>query len=506
MTERTGRAPTFLEALIVVAFSVTVIGAGVLLWKVDVHIPVLLATVFAAAVGYFVLRRPWAVIEEGIVGGITMAMTAILIMYTIGLVVGSWIQGGIVPSMIYYGLSILSPRVFLVSTLLICSIVSLATGSSWGTSGTVGIALIGIAAGLKIPTPLAAGIIISGAYLGDKMSPLSDTTNLAPAVAGADLFQHIRAMLWTTGPTYVIVLILALALGMRFAGGTLEVERIQAIQAVMAREFHVSPWGLLPPVLVIALVAMKIPALPGLMAGVLAGSAMALLQGVGIADMLNVLQNGYSPALSAALADASDTAAALKVLGENNLSIRPDLAKEVGGMLKDLLARGGLQAMNWTVSLSFCALAFGGVMEKCGFLDVILEKVLARVRTVGGLVTAVILSSVSCNILLGDQYLAIVIPGRMYKTTFAQKGLHPRMLSRCLEDAGTITSVLVPWNSCGAYHAGLFGVPTLEYLPYAFLNWMNPIVSILTAYLGIGIAWLGKRGEPVLGRRRPDEA
>ena len=506
MHEQEERKPSFLLSLVTFLGIACIIGYGLLGLGLDAHIPIAVAATFAALVGKIFVKIRWEKMESSVFAAITSSLGALLILISIGLLVGSWVLAGVVPGMIYYGLNLLSPGIFLLATLLLCSIVSLATGSSWGVGGTVGVALIGIATGLGIPAPLTAGVVISGAYFGDKMSPLSDTTNLAPAVAGADLFQHIRAMLWTTGPTYVIVLILALALGMRFAGGTLEVERIQAIQAVMAREFHVSPWGLLPPVLVIALVAMKIPALPGLMAGVLAGSAMALLQGVGIADMLNVLQNGYSPALSAALADASDTAAALKVLGENNLSIRPDLAKEVGGMLKDLLARGGLQAMNWTVSLSFCALAFGGVMEKCGFLDVILEKVLARVRTVGGLVTAVILSSVSCNILLGDQYLAIVIPGRMYKTTFAQKGLHPRMLSRCLEDAGTITSVLVPWNSCGAYHAGLFGVPTLEYLPYAFLNWMNPIVSILTAYLGIGIAWLGKRGEPVLGRRRPDEA
>ena len=319
MSANIGRKPTLLEALIVLLLSAAFIGAGVLHWEVSVHIPIVVAATLAALMGRFVLKRPWSDIEEGMINGIMMAMQAILILYIIGMVIGTWIPGGVVPSMIYYGLSILHPSVFLLTVLLICSIVSLATGTSWGTSGTVGIAFMGIGAGLGIPAPLTAGIIISGAYVGDKMSPLSDTTNLAPAVAGADLFQHIRAMLWTTGPTYLIVLILALALGMRFAGGTLEVERIQAIQAVMAREFHVSPWGLLPPVLVIALVAMKIPALPGLMAGVLAGSAMALLQGVGIADMLNVLQNGYSPALSAALADASDTAAALKVLGENNL-------------------------------------------------------------------------------------------------------------------------------------------------------------------------------------------
>jgi NhaC family Na+:H+ antiporter len=507
MSEGSVRKPNLLESLIVIGFAIGIIGASVLVWKIEAHIPLLVATVFAAVFGLVVLHKKWSEIEEGMVNGITVAMSAILIMYTIGMVVASWIQGGIVPSMVYYGLSILKPSIFLLSTLLICSIVSLATGSSWGTSGTVGIALIGIAAGLGVPMPLAAGVIISGAYLGDKMSPLSDTTNLAPAVAGSDLFQHIRAMIWTTGPTYLIVMGICVILGMKYSGGTLDAARISAIKEILAHEFHITPLGLVPPLLVIGLVAAKIPALPGLVIGIFASGVMAIFQGISFPDILNVLQNGYSPTISAALGNAASDADLLKLLNDNSLTgIVPATAKEVGALLEKLLGRGGLQSMNWTVSLSFCALAFGGVMEKCGYLDVILEKLLYRVRTVGGLVFTTLLSSVVTNILLADQYLAIIIPGRMFKKTYEEKELHSRMLSRSLEDAGTITSVLVPWNSCGAYHAGLFGVPTLEYLPYAFLNWMNPIMSAVLTYMGIGIAWRGNNGEPVIQRTRPAEA
>jgi len=505
MEGESGRKPTLFESLLVIAFTVGIIGASVFVWGTDAHIPLAIATVFAALMGLFVLKKKWGEIEEGMLNGIAMALPAIMIMWTIGMVVASWIQSGVVPSMIYYGFFILSPSIFLLSTLIICSIVSLATGSSWGTSGTIGIALIGVAVGFGIPTPLAAGVIISGAYFGDKMSPLSDTTNLAPAVSGADLFQHIRAMIWTTGPTYVIVMAICLIIGMKYSGGSLDLVRIDAIKDIMSQEFHISIMGLIPPALVIGLVAAKIPALPGLMVGVLAGGLMSIIQGAGLAEVLDVLQYGYTPTISAVLANAGDSADLLKALGDNSLAgIAPDLAKEVGALLESLLSRGGLQSMNWTISLSFCALAFGGVMEKCGYLEVILVKLLLGVRTVGGLVSAVLLSSIVGNILLADQYLAIILPGRMFKETFEKKGLHPRMLSRSLEDAGTITSVLVPWNSCGAYHAGLFGVPTLTYLPFAFLNWMNPIMSALITYMGIGITWRGKNGGPVIQRNRPE--
>jgi NhaC family Na+:H+ antiporter len=433
-------------------------------------------------------------------------MQAMLILYIIGMLVGTWIPGGVVPSMIYYGLSILNPAAFLLTALIICSIVSFATGTSWGTSGTVGIALMGIGAGLGIPAPITAGFIISGAYVGDKMSPLSDTTNLAPAVAGTDLFQHIRAMMWTTLPTYAIVCVAAVFLGMKYAGGSLDVAKIKAIQAVLAGEFNISLMGLIPPILVILMCVMKIPAIPGLFAGVVAGGVLALLNGYGVGDILTITLDGYSAKLAADLANAGDMAAVAKIMQEAGISgITPEMAKEVGTLLSDLLTRGGMMSMANTIALITCALAFGGIMERCGFLEVILDNVLRVVRSVGGLATSVIVASFISNLFLGDQYLSIAMPGRIFKPAFEWKGLHPRMLSRSLEDSGTLTSVLIPWNTCGAYNSGVLGVPTVQYAPFAILNWLNPIMAITITYLGIGVAWKGKDGEPVIAKERPAE-
>jgi NhaC family Na+:H+ antiporter len=502
--EAVGKKPSFGIAVMVVLVAALIIGYSVLKLEAEVHIPLVLCALFAALVGRWVLGIPWKTIEEGMINGIVLALQAVLILYIVGMIIGAWIQSGVVPSLIYYGLDLLSPRWFLLATLLICSVVSLSTGTSWGTTGTVGIALMGVAMGLGIPAPLAAGVVISGAYFGDKMSPLSDTTNLAPAIAGTDLFQHIRAMIWTTGPTYLLVCAITIILGMKYGGGTLDAAKISAIQSVMSHEFDISLLGFVPPVLVIALCVMKMPAIPGLFAGVVAGAVIAAFQGLGIGDIMNVIQNGYSATLSATLSGAEDLTAVAKALAENNImGVTPEMAKEVGGMLSDLLTRGGMQSMNWTISLIICALSFGGIMERCGFLEVMLRTILKGVRSVGGLVASVIASCFICNVFLGDQYLSIVMPGRMFRLGFEEKGLHPRMLSRSLEDAGTLTSVLIPWNTCGAYNSGVLGVPTIEYVPYAFLNYLNPLMAILLTYLGIGTAWKGKDGEPVITKEKP---
>jgi NhaC family Na+:H+ antiporter len=502
--EMVGKKPSFGVAVMVVLVAAVIIGYSVLKLEAEVHIPLVLCALFAALVGRWVLGIPWKTIEEGMINGIVLALQAVLILYIVGMIIGAWIQSGVVPSLIYYGLDLLSPRWFLLATLLICSVVALSTGTSWGTTGTVGIALMGVAMGLGIPAALAAGVVISGAYFGDKMSPLSDTTNLAPAIAGTDLFQHIRAMIWTTGPTYLLVCAITIVLGMRYGGGTLDAAKISAIQAVMSHEFSISLLGFVPPLLVIALCVLKMPAIPGLFAGVVAGAVIAAFQGLGIGDIMNVIQNGYSATLSATLAEAEDLTAVAKALAESNiLGVTPEMAKEVGGMLNDLLTRGGMQSMNWTISLIICALSFGGIMERCGFLEVMLRTILKGVKSVGGLVASVIASCFICNVFLGDQYLSIVMPGRMFRLGFEEKGLHPRMLSRSLEDAGTLTSVLIPWNTCGAYNSGVLGVPTVEYLPYAFLNYLNPLMAILLTYLGIGTAWKGKEGEPVITKEKP---
>lgn len=493
------RKPTLFEAVLAVCVAAVCIGTGVLVLGVDVHIPLVFSAAFVCLMGRYLLHFQWKDMEEGMFRGILAGLQAVLILMIVGMIIGSWIQGGIVPTLIYYGLSILSPSIFLLATLLICSIVSLATGTSWGTSGTVGLALIGIAAGLGVPMPLAAGVVISGAYFGDKMSPLSDTTNLAPAVSGTTLFSHIRAMVSTTLPTYVIVAIITVVLGLRFAGGTLDVTRIVAFQKLLAAEFNISVVGLIPPIVVVLLAALRFPAIPSLFAGVVLGGIMILLQGSGLGTMVTAIHYGYSPAFSAEVAGAESLDAVAGILAAQGVSdVAPELAQEVGGMLSDLLERGGLDSMMWTVSLILCALSFGGVMERCGILEVLLQALLRHVKSVTGLVTSVIISCIVSNIFLGDQYVAIVLPGRMFKPAFDEKGLHPRMLSRSLEDSGTLTSVLVPWNTCGAYHTSVLGVPTIQYLPYAFLNYLNPIVAIALTAMGKSIFWRKDTDEDIV--------
>ncbi|MDO4560095.1 MAG: Na+/H+ antiporter NhaC [bacterium] len=499
------KIPSLGLSILVFLAVAAMIAAAVLVWETDIHIILIFGALLAGLVGVFYLGNPYSKIEKGVIDGIMVGMQACLILYTVGPLVGTWICSGVVPSMIYYGLSILSPSIFLLATLIICSIVSLSTGTSWGTAGTVGIALLGIAMGLGVPAPLTAGIIISGGYFGDKMSPLSDTTNLAPGVAGTDLFQHIRAMCWTSGPTYLIVVCITLFLGFGYAQGELDYTKIAALKALLAAEFWISPISLLAPVAVIVLSAMRKPALPALWVGIFIAVVFALVEGTGFGDILNIMQNGYVPILSAEIAGAGEDAAALaKLLAANGISIDPKVAVEAANDIVSLMERGGLQSMNWTISLILCAFTFGSTMDVCGFLKVMLEAIMKPIKSVGGMVTAVIMSCFVCDIFLGDQYLAIAMPGTMFKREFDKSGLHPRMLSRSLEDAGTLLSVLVPWNTCGAYHAGVLGVPTFEYLPYAFFNYLNPIVAIVLTYLGIGIFWRGKDGEPVKGgKTRP---
>ncbi|HOP52745.1 MAG TPA: Na+/H+ antiporter NhaC family protein, partial [Synergistales bacterium] len=332
--------------------------------------------------------------------------------------------------------------------------------------------------------------------------PLSDTTNLAPAVAGANLFDHIRAMVWSTGPTYLIVAAICVFLGMRYAGGALDAEKISAMQQMMKAEFNIGLLGFLPPLLVIGLAVRKAPAIPGLFAGVLVAAIMSAVQGNGIGDIIDVIHYGYGASVSGEFAGAEGEAL-LNMLSQFNLDIAPEMATEVGGMLSELVSRGGLDSMMWTISLIFCALFFGGVMEACGFLETIVGSITRQVKTVGGMMGSVIGTCFLANLFLGDQYLALVIPGRMFKTAFEEKGLAPRMLSRATEDAGTLTSALIPWNTCGAFQSSVLGVATLAYAPYAFLNYLNPIVSIIMSYMKIGIYWRKEDGTDIVAKEKP---
>ncbi|MGA1238413.1 MAG: Na+/H+ antiporter NhaC [Limisphaerales bacterium] len=339
--------------------------------------------------------------------------------------------------------------------MLVCSVVSLGTGSSWGTVGTVGIALMGVGRGLGVPLPMVAGAIVSGAYFGDKMSPLSDTTNLAPGVAGTDLFTHIRHMAYTTVPSYLGALLLYGILGWRYGGGGVDLEGLEEIMAGLEEAFVIHPLLLLPPVVVIGMVSRRVPPLPAIVVGVVMGMICGWwVQGVSATVVLETVYSGY-----------------VAVTGVEALD--------------ELLTRGGMMGMMETVALILCALAFGGVMEKAGFLDTLTRVLLGRVRSTGGLVLATEVTCVGSNVLAPDQYLSIVVPGRMYRRAFEERGLHPKNLSRCLEDAGTLSSPLVPWNSCGAFVGGALGLSAVYFLPFAFFNLLNPLVSVFYGYTGI---------------------
>ncbi|MBE2214023.1 MAG: Na+/H+ antiporter NhaC [Opitutaceae bacterium] len=417
------------------------------------HIPLIFGTVIASLMGIR-LGLSWKEIERGMVDGIVVALPACLILMVIGMLIGTWIASGIVPTMIHFGLKLISPSVFLFTTCAICALVSLATGSSWSTAGTVGIALIGVGHGLNIPLPLVAGAIISGSYFGDKMSPISDTTVLAPSVAGTDVFTHVRHMVYTTGPSLVIALALYALIGLRYGADTMDTAGIEAITRALDEKFTVHWCLLIPPVLVIVMVAFKIPALPALLAGSVIGAGTAMLvQGMSLAAVMEVAQTGF--------------------------------ATETGVKAVDtLLNRGGMISMLPTVALIVCALSFGGVMERTGMLGVIAAAILRVAKSTGSLIAATVCTCLGMNIIAPDQYLSIVVPGRMYREAYHKAGLHPKNLSRALEDSGTLTSPLVPWNSCGAYMWATLGVFPFHYAPFAFLNLINPLISILLGYLG----------------------
>ena len=454
---REKKKATIGHALIPILVLILSLFVGIVYLETDAHIPILIAIIVAAAVGIFSLGYTWGEVEKGAIETIQMSMQAILILMVIGTVVGSWILSGTVPAMIYYGLKILSPGIFLVATAIICSIVSLATGSSWTTAGTVGIALMGVGAGLGIPNYITAGAVVSGAYFGDKISPLSDTTNLAPAMAGSTLFEHIKYMFWTTIPSMAVALVLYGIIGARYAGSQLDTSNIQVILDGIAANFNISPILFLPPIIVIGLVIMKVPALPGLISGtVIGGIFAAVFQGAGLGDIINTAHYGFEI--------------------ESGVE-----------MVDELLNRGGLDSMMWTVSLILLAMTFGGIMERTGMLHAIASAILKLAKNTGSLVLATVLTSIAINILAADQYLAIVIPGRMYKDAYDEAGLEPRLLSRTLEDAGTMTSSLIPWNTCGAYMSSVLLVSPLAYAPFAFLNLLNPVIAVFYAYTGISI-------------------
>ena len=455
--------PSLALALIPVILTLALLGVQIFYFgDFTPHIPLAVGLALTALVG-IKLGMKWKQIEEGIFHVIHVSMPSVSVLILVGMLVGVWIASGTVPTLIYYGLTLLSPQIFLAAAMILCSVVSLSLGTSWGTVGTVGLALMGIGAGFDIPMYWTAGAVVSGAFFGDKVSPLSDTTNLAPAVTGTDVFSHIKNMMPTTIPAMLIALVIYLVAGFTLIDNDNgSFDRINAITSSLQNNFEISAWLLLPALVVLVLAVRRMPPIPSLFAGVLAGAAVAMFtQGAGIHDVLTYANSGYS------ITTSSDA-------------------------INSLLNRGGIQSMMWTISLILIALGFGGALEKTGCLEAIIRSIMSKVSTFKGVQTSATLTSVATNLVAGDPYLSIALPGRMYAPVYRGMKYSTLNLSRAIEEGGTLVSPLIPWNAGGAFVIGALGLgigegnlENLLYIPLAFACWVSPVLGLLYAQLGL---------------------
>ncbi|MEN2751291.1 Na+/H+ antiporter NhaC [Psychrobacter sp. FBL11] len=397
--------------------------------------------------------RDWQGMEERFLKVIKIGLPAMIILMGVGMLIGSWIIAGTVPTILYYGFSIFSPSSFLFSVCIICAIISVATGTSWGTVGTVGLAMMGIGMGLGIPAHFTGGAIVSGAFFGDKMSPLSDTTNLTPAAAGVELWDHIRGMLPTTVPAMVTALAIYAWIGMGYGDDSIDLSSIQALQTSLANNYNLSIITLLPALVVVIAAVMKMPAIPTVLGGVVVASFIAFfLQGVGVSEIFNVLQNGY--------------------VSETGFDV-----------VDQLLSKGGVMSMTWVITLTIFALAFVGSLEHYGTLKAIMAKINHFVKSRLGLIFTTYGSVLSVGTLIGDVYTTLVLPGRLLKEKYKEMGYKRTTLTRSIEDSGTLLSPLIPWNMGGSFVAATLGIATLTYAPFAFACWLSPLFGLLWAFL-----------------------
>jgi NhaC family Na+:H+ antiporter len=424
----------------------------------------------------------WNDIETGIIKGISLSMTAILILLAVGSLIGTWLLSGTVPTMIYFGLQILSPAYFYAASCIICAIVALSIGSSWTVAATIGVALMGVAGGLGVSLPITAGAIISGAYFGDKMSPLSDTTNLAPAVAGTDLFTHIRHMAWTSFPSFIFSIVVFVILGLT-ESATAEATRIAELSDGLTSKFTIAWYLLIPLVVTLTLALKKMPAFPAVFIGALVGALWAIL---------------FQQDLIVSLADDG-----LGQFGANVTVLWTAMFDGVSidtgdAALNDLLSGGGMSSMLTTIWLIITAMVFGAVMETVGLLKRVVDLLVGFAQSASSLIITTIITAFGSNLLTADQYISVVMPGRMFKDEYEKRGLAPENLSRALEDGGTVTSALIPWNTCGAYMQSVLLVSPLEYAVFCVFNWASPIFGIVFALIGFKVKKLVKKETPEL--------
>lgn len=469
------KRPNLFQALLPIIILICILFLNIKIWGDEaISGPNQIALLLAATVGGIIVTRlgvSFKRIRHFMIKTIGDAMPSILILLMIGALAGTWLISGIIPTLIYYGLGILSPKTFLFVAVIISAVVALATGSSWSTIATVGVALMGIGIALGFHPGMIAGAIISGAYFGDKMSPLSDTTNLAPAMAGTDLFTHIRYMMITTIPTLSITLIIFFIMGFTITPES-SIGSTSEIKEIIGNTFYISPVLLLVPVFLIIIIIKKIPPIPALLAGALAGGIAAVIFQPEVIQ--NLAPEGSSYGFAAYYAVVQSMFGDVAIVTSSNA-------------VNELLSSSGMKGMLDTIWLIITAMAFSGVMESGRMLVRIAESVVVYAKSTGSLVMTTAATSIFMNITASEQYISVVVPGRMYHKIYKQKGLKPEVLSRTLEDAGTVTSVLVPWNTCGAVNSGVLNVPTMAYLPYAFFNLISPFMTTFVAYINFKI-------------------
>lgn len=458
--------------ILLLSYNITVFGDDALAGSNQFML--LIAGAIAALVGYrnkisykFMLQK----ITENL-GSVT---SPILILLFVGALAGTWLLSGIIPAMIYYGLQIANPVFFLPTCVLICTLISLATGSSWSTSATVGIALVGIGKALGLPAGMVAGAVISGAYFGDKLSPLSDTTNFAPAMAGSELFTHIRYMLYTTLPTIIITLLAFVVLGFGFTtNGEIDVV---AYKSAIAEKFNINFWLFIVPLGVILMIIKKTQPLIALFVGTISAAIFALI---------------FQPTLLVELAGGQTFNFKVAYQSILNAITTETNVETSNQLMNELFSSGGMKGMLGTIWLIICAMVFGGVMDAIGALEAISNAFLKWAKSTFQLIAGTVASCLTVNLSASDQYLAIVVPGKMFARAFKDRKLAPENLSRTLEDSGTVTSVLVPWNTCGAYQSVVLGVSVADYFIYAIFNWLSPLMTLIFAYFNIKIRALVK--------------
>ncbi len=472
---RTIKQPSLLDAITPVVVLISMLAGTVYVFGLDSFGPNQVALIMAAAVAAMIGIKnglSWNEIERGMIDTISVSLQSVLILLMVGSLIGSWILSGTVPSMIYYGVELMSPDYFYLTACLVCALLGFSIGSSWTVAGTLGIGLMGIAAALDLSLPISAGAIISGAYFGDKLSPLSETTNLAAAVTSNNLFDHIQHMLWTTIPGFVIALVIFFILGIG-SGSNVVINDIEILQAAMQETFTINPLMLAPLILLLGMAVRKLPALSTLICGTLAGCLFAI-----------IFQWDVVVALAADKSLAAPAAVFKGLFSAMFLGYSSVTGNEA---LDSLLSKGGMSNMLTTIGLVVNAMALGGAMTRTGLLQRLVEAALSRVKSAGDLILATVGTCIGTNILAADQYLSIVIPGQMFVKSYEDRDLSTINLSRTLEDSGTLTSALVPWNTCGAYMSATLGVSTFMYAPYAFFNILCPIIAVIYGYSQISL-------------------